>query len=106
MGKRVCRIDRKRREHRVNGRIEILLKRLLLRLLQLGVVVNVDAGAGERREELAPEVLLRESDKLTHALANERELLARRKPVRTLLRQTGFGLFDQPRHADHEELIQ
>ena len=102
---RMRRIDRQRREQREDVGEEMLLQPGALGLLELRAVDQRDADGGEFGPQFDPALLLI-ARQLRNRLADARELLARRQPVRARHRDALAHLAFKARHAHHEEFVE
>jgi hypothetical protein len=105
-GKRMCRIDRERRQQWENLAQEIVLEPGLFLLAHVGPVDQHDALLGQHLAQLAPALLLI-ARQHGNSLADAGELFGRSEPIRRLDRgDAQLQLALQAGHADHEKLIE
>ena len=100
------RIDGQRRQHRKDGLPEIRARTAFDVPVEGLPIVDPDSVLIEQRKQISGQRFGRAGELLAHDLADPRELLARRQPVRTSLADPGLELLVEARDPDHEELVE
>ena len=106
VGERVAGVDRQRREDGEDLVLEVPPELLLVLLLQRRPVEEPDPGVGQQRLDLVAEDVGLAEDQLLGPLADRTQLLVGVEPAGGGGAEAGGGPVGQPRHPDHEELVE
>ena len=99
-------VESQRCEHRKNGFGKVAVAGGQLARAQILIVENADAGLFERRQQLRSQTFLRVAQQLFHFAPDGYQLRGGAHVVRPHFRNACLQLCAQPRHPDHEELVQ
>ena len=104
---RLARADRERRQHRVDLALVVALERRASSPSSQSSIppMTMPSAASAGRSSFF-QVRACRRDELEHALADARERLLRREPVRGEHREAGLGLAEQAGHPHLEELVE
>ena len=103
---RMAGVEGERREDGEQLGLETAAQRGLLRVVELAVADDADAALGQAGQEVARPAIVGSLQHRQQALVDGLELLDRRHAVRRRLDHAGLALLEQPRHPDHEELVE
>ena len=106
MRKRAAGIEGQRRQHRKHRLAEIRIGDCQLLLVQRGVIQDLHAGFGQRREQLVVQALVGVVEQLLDLAADGHQLGSRMHAVGPHIQDAGVHLGDQAGHAHHEKLVQ
>ena len=99
-------VDRQRCQHREDLALEVVPQEVQVLPAQLGHVGDADAGLGHGGDDLVEEHPHLVLDGGADVLGDRLEGLAGGPAVRAAGDHAGLDLLAQPRHPDHEELVE
>ena len=102
----MARIERQRRQRRVDLALEMAAQELALLALELVVVEHLDALAAQPGRDVREPAAALELEHRPQPLVDRRHLLGRRHPVRWRHHRSRLELAAQPGDPDHEELVE
>ena len=105
MRKRAAGVEGQRREHRKDRLAEVLVGDGQLLFVQRGVIQHLNAGFGQRRQQLVVQAFVRIGQQLLGLAADGHQLSRRMHAVGTHIQDSGIHLVDQAGHAHHEKLV-
>ena len=76
-----------------------------LLLVQRGIIQDLNAGFGQRRQQLIVQAFVRLGQQLLGLAADGHQLRSRMHPVGAYIQDSGVHLVDQAGHPHHEELV-